>query len=488
MIRLLFALTLLLRGAAAAQTIENPGFEATHPTDQLQPDKWNIKKTEGFSVHLDPSVRKGGAQALKIASTVTAPKGFQSFTQTTPIAVSRPTILHLRTAVKSDNLGAVALWCQIWDDKKMIGFANSQSQGSGPSGTGEWRELDLALLLKPTVKRLVFGGYLGGKGEAWFDELRFETVPSADAAPSAQVKAYLEQAATLVEKNALVRDSVPWPQTKADMLGFASGMQTEREAHVIVSYLVDVLRQYGDKHSSFRSPQAVSAYKAPQPSGPAPKPEGKYLGQSIGYVAVPTFGSVNPQRMLDFATEIQQLIRSIDTEHTVSGWIVDLRNNSGGNMYPMIAGLGPLIGEGTLGYFVNAKKETPWAYKNGEAYAVKAGNGTKVATPYQLRTKGVPVAVLVGPRTGSSGEMTAISFVGRPATRFFGQPTAGYTTANAGFDLPDGAAINLAVTVTADRNHKKYPQRLLPDEEVKKQEPDALDSELEAAKTWLATK
>jgi carboxyl-terminal processing protease len=447
-----------------------------------------IKETTGFKVQLDATAAKSGAQSLKIASTVEAPTGFQSVTQNCPVQISGPTLLHLRAAVKTRNPTGVALWCQIWDDQKMIGFANSQSLGNKPSGAGEWQELELPLLLKPTTRRLVFGAYLAGKGEAWFDDLRFEASPAAGGPPSAQVKAYLNKAIAIVQQNALVQDSIPWAQTQAEMMSFASGMQQESEAHVIVDYLLGILRLYGDNHSSFKRPQAAMAYKAEQVAGEPPKPEARYLAEGIGYIAVPSFASVNNIRSLNFATDIQRLIQTLDTNHTVSGWIVDLRNNGGGNMYPMIAGLGPLLGDATLGYFVKGKYEVPWAYRKGEAYNGKPGGTMKVETPYQLRNQQPRVAVLIGPRTASSGEMTAISFLGRPATRFFGAPTAGYTTANQGFELPDGAKINLAVSVTADRNHKKYPQRLTPDEEVKSHPQDTADQPLEAAKAWLANK
>jgi C-terminal processing protease CtpA/Prc len=30
----------------------------------------------------------------------------------------------------------------------------------------------------------------------------------------------------------------------------------------------------------------------------------------------------------------------------LAGWIVDLRNNGGGNMWPMLTGIGSILGEG----------------------------------------------------------------------------------------------------------------------------------------------
>ena len=60
---------------------------------------------------------------------------------------------------------------------------------------------------------------------------------------------------------------------------------------------------------------------------------------------------------LNYAIHIQNLIKSLDSNYNIKYWIIDLRENWGGDMYPMIAGLAPIIGEGTYGYFVLPKKE-----------------------------------------------------------------------------------------------------------------------------------
>lgn len=38
--------------------------------------------------------------------------------------------------------------------------------------------------------------------------------------------------------------------------------------------------------------------------------------------------------------------------------------------------------------------------------------GVTLNDPYKLKNTSAPVAVLIGPATGSSGEMTAMSFIG----------------------------------------------------------------------------
>ena len=82
----------------------------------------------------------------------------------------------------------------------------------------------------------------------------------------------------------------------------------------------------------------------------------------------------------------------------------------------------------------------------------------------RISAAGAPVAVLIGPHTTSSGEMTAIAFRGRPATRFFGEPTAGYTTGNQVFDLSDGAHLVVTSVYVEDRNGVGFTGAISPDE------------------------
>ncbi|MGZ5191759.1 MAG: S41 family peptidase [Flavisolibacter sp.] len=46
-----------------------------------------------------------------------------------------------------------------------------------------------------------------------------------------------------------------------------------------------------------------------------------------------------------FADSIQSLIQTFD-RRGISKWIIDLRKNTGGNCWPMLTGVGPLLGNG----------------------------------------------------------------------------------------------------------------------------------------------
>jgi C-terminal processing protease CtpA/Prc len=148
------------------------------------------------------------------------------------------------------------------------------------------------------------------------------------------------------------------------------------------------------------------------------------------------------------------------------GWIVDLRSNGGGNMWPMVAGLGPILGEGPLGYFIGPTGvETLWEYRNGAS----TSGGFVVSTvspPYVLRRQQPRVAVLSDVGIASSGEATLIAFRLRPNPRSFGQPTCGLSTANSTSTLSGGATFTITTSVMADRAKNRFGDSIAPDEVI----------------------
>ena len=152
---------------------------------------------------------------------------------------------------------------------------------------------------------------------------------------------------------------------------------------------------------------------------------------------------------MTFADAIQRRIAALDHDD-LAGWIVDLRGNGGGNMWPMIAGVGPIVGEGILGYFVDpVGVESVWEYPTGASF-LDGAQYARVTTPYILRRQNPRVAVLTNNGVASSGEAVAIAFRQRPNTRSFGTATCGLSTSNRGYPLSDGAVLYLTTSVMAD--------------------------------------
>lgn len=146
------------------------------------------------------------------------------------------------------------------------------------------------------------------------------------------------------------------------------------------------------------------------------------------------------------------------------GWILDLRDNGGGNMWPMMKGLDPLLGDAPFGSFVLADRfRQPWR-RGGANIFPHSGELPPSPPAFTLHNSAAPIAILIGPMTVSSGEMVAIAPIGRENVRVFGTASAGFTTANMTHKLKDGAVLAVTVSGVADRTGRYYSGPIEPDE------------------------
>jgi carboxyl-terminal processing protease len=111
---------------------------------------------------------------------------------------------------------------------------------------------------------------------------------------------------------------------------------------------------------------------------------------------------------------------------------------------------------------------------------------TKLNAAYSLKNKNTKIAVLIGGHTASSGEMTAVSFIGKQNAKLFGQESEGYLTINNTLPLSNGAMLNLATGYIADRNKMLHQYKLTPDVVITADAANSNDdATLDAAKKWL---
>jgi C-terminal processing protease CtpA/Prc len=225
---------------------------------------------------------------------------------------------------------------------------------------------------------------------------------------------------------------------------------------------------------------------------PSAVPHGRLLAAGVGYIAVPYVLTSSPI-VSEYANIAQQIIREIDQVPTC-GWVVDLQRDEGGDLYPMVAGVGPILGEGKAGEFISPDGDKQsWYYRDGTAL-FQDNVIAQVDNPYQLKNPMPPVAVLTGHSTISAGEATAISFRGRVGARSFGTPTYGVPNSPKGISLSDGARLGVAYAREADRTGHiyRYNENLQPDEVVRTRAGNPLtgtdnDPVVKAGLAWLQT-
>jgi hypothetical protein len=473
-------LLLLLFSHALVAQISNPGFETSRDTTPSLPASWAGRLAKNYSWCLDSTTQHSGNYSLFLSNEQNTDSNvFSPFSQIVSISAETLKKINLTVFIKTMNVSRdVGLWCQLWDEKnKTIGFTSLQTLHIQTSGSRGWTKFSVPLTIGPEVRKLLIGGFLKGTGHVWYDDFAIEDV-SSNKAVSKKASAFIREVISIAEKNSIVKDSVNWEKIRSNMLSLSGGAQNTRDCYPAVNYLIRELNAKGDNHSGFYPPEFNIKNKTENTDGR--QPESKYLGNSIAYISVPGFTSINQKLSEAFASKIQLLIKTLDSSYTITKWIVDLRENTGGNMYPMIAGLGSILGDDTLGYFYlpTLKEKHPWYYSEGRS----GSDGTtlcEVKHPYNIRQKNPRIIVLSGPNTASSGEMTLISFKGKVNTTVVGSPSAGYSTGNAGHLLSDGSVLNLCTSFCYDRNQTLYSGPIPPDVSIPQPGSDKADTVLE---------
>lgn len=212
--------------------------------------------------------------------------------------------------------------------------------------------------------------------------------------------------------------------------------------------------------------------------------------QQVGYVMLPPANTQEPADLRAYGSTLYLLVSHL-ANFNAKGWVIDLRLNGGGNMWPMLVGLQPILGNGTYGTST-APGGQQWTFGCEGAQAWLEHDGTRTqqfmtdARPVRERPAGQRIAVLIGPWTMSSGEFVAASFAGMEGVRFFGKPTAGMTTATEPVALADGSKLVIATSQLVNRAGKVVEGPIQPDQEAGWGDwPTDSDAAVQAATAWV---
>ncbi|WP_030669166.1 S41 family peptidase [Streptomyces cellulosae] len=298
---------------------------------------------------------------------------------------------------------------------------------------------------------------------------------------SPEARTYLSRALSIMEEHSLLRHQIDWAALRSKAFSQAGGARKSADTYGAISVAVNDL---GDRHSSFWEPDdAKERFGSSAVSFDGL--QGRTLKGGPGYLSLP--GVQGSQKVYDrYVQQGRNAVARADRSEAC-GWVVDLRSNTGGNMWPMLAVVGPILGEGNVGMFVDADgNKSAWSIQHGSPH--QDGKSAGWGAGPSVAKSAAPVAVLTGKRTGSAGEAVVVAFRGRPDTRFFGEETFGVPTGNEPYRLSDGAVLLLTEVKDADRTGRTYDAPIPPDEEiVKDPRPVARnrDEVLEAAQIWL---
>ena len=276
----------------------------------------------------------------------------------------------------------------------------------------------------------------------------------AGCAQSAE-KQYVRKAVRIMDRDGLFADGGDWEIARMDAL--AAEPASMDEAYDVVR---EALKVAGGKHS-FLWTKDQMAERAAEDEVTAPSVE--MLDGDIVVITLPRFSGQTQEENKRYAMTVLDAL-----PETLSGLVIDLRGNTGGNMYPMIAAVHRFLPNDKILRFKTRKIISP------------------VTKDFVLRTVDVdlqsqidcPIAILTDGNTASSGEATLLCFRGLDDVRTFGAPTAGYASANRPYEMPDGSRLVLTTSCDVARTGEIFcDDPIAPDVET--------NQPLEAALSWL---
>ena len=429
---------------------------AIHVAQPQDAHKWSLggSTPSDYAMTADGSPVMAAGATLSLRSTVPSVDGFGALGTVMPA----DTLSGRRVAISADietrdvSMSA-SLWLRVDSGGKMLALDNGMDQGIKGTTTGP-KHMEVTLYVPRSATTLVFGLLLSGTGEATARNVRIVARPivAANTPLAAEAQHELDSAFAIVRRGSLWRDTVTWSRVEPEVRALAAGAETAADTYPAIRAL---LMRLGDHHSFLLRPRGATAFRTGGAENPLPLVRVQMDG--VGYISVPSYAGADQAAAAAYVRAVHDsLVRAVTNGAGACRWIVDLRTNGGGNMWPMLGGLRPFLGEAGLGSFVSPA---------GSGALWHARDQVDVKPPMTLAPlESANVAVLTGPRTGSSGEAVTIAFIGRPRTRSFGLPTAGLSTANETMILPDRAIILLTASVEADRTGKRYGERVIPDE------------------------
>lgn len=238
---------------------------------------------------------------------------------------------------------------------------------------------------------------------------------------------YVKKAVKLMDKKGLFAEGSSWDEARATAL--AADPASMEETYDVVRAALIVA---GGKHSF------ISTVERQQASATEDKetvPSVTQLEEGILLIALPHFSGQTADENQRYARSVLDGLPETETAEAgaLKGVIIDLRGNTGGNMYPMIAAIHRFLPDDSILRFKTRKFTMP------------------ITKDFVLRSVGLeaqpaldcPVALLTDEWTASSGEAVLLCFRGLEKARTFGGATAGYASANEPYPMPDGSQLVL---------------------------------------------
>lgn len=272
---------------------------------------------------------------------------------------------------------------------------------------------------------------------------------------SPDMKVILDEVVHHAKLNALNTRTVKWDSIQSEMYLLAQQAKNINDLKASFEFLLVALSDRSGKFTDPTTGTLIASYPASespeQASGAMTVANDQFtftlLHHHVAYLKIT--GVTSEADIQKEASAIRTAIDSLSKEDGIQ-WIVDLRSCSTGNVNAMIAGMGPLLGEGLIGGIVDGKNKIKKLYEihNGRFYDDQQ---LVLSFPCSKDLRPSKVAVLIGNQTSGAGEVLAIALKGRKNTKFFGEATAGNIGITQSVEIRKKVVMSLSTSLYQDR-------------------------------------
>lgn len=181
----------------------------------------------------------------------------------------------------------------------------------------------------------------------------------------------------------------------------------------------------------------------------------------FGFVMLGDGDYINPIDRNDRDKIIETVNNKLDdwlNNKKIKGLIIDFREHNGGSFVPIALSFGKYF-DTLFRFYQNSL--SPWAtYKDGKLVYTKFKSNKNYFR--------IPIAIIIGENTCSSGEISAAIFYGKSNIKFFGKPSCGALSINEGHNINENLTVILTTALYQTTDKKiHYDEKLYPDIDTK---------------------
>ncbi len=271
-----------------------------------------------------------------------------------------------------------------------------------------------------------------------------------------------------IQKHAYLGKKIQWDSVRSEFVKETKGI---KDVNLLKPHLERFLKSLKDGHSHLffedlsdnkeanKDQYEKLATMTDEEAGLPPKNfQYKMIDNKYAYINIPAVTLESRKYVDTIAVQLKNL-----DQRNPKGWIIDLTENNGGNIMPMIWNFPSLLDTDKTYSYVNAQGNenhapTRYTIDNDDdlKYFKLLQLEPEKVKPIKIKHHNVPIVILTSNLTASSGEFFTAYFKGQKNVTVIGQKTNGLTSGNTPFNISKNCMIMLTTTVLKDRNGKVY--------------------------------